>query len=391
MPEKMRRPVGRTRIRYRYRIRFAGLLYLAMTLLLGVAAATRPNNLLVWIFGVMLGAILVSGVVSGFMLMRLEVRRVDVGTAIAGRTSRLRYELTNRSRFWSAFALWIREHPVGKMDGWEHGLETPQAHVMQIPPGESVRAEAWIEPRRRGAVRLCEVAVSTRFPFGLLEKVLRHELPATLLVHPKVHPLRRDLLDALRGRAEGISDLGRRAGAGGEFLGVREYRPGDSLRRLAWKRLAGTSRLAVVERSSGGPPRLRLVLDLGRRPEEIRTRAGEDARDAEERAIELVASIASAAGELGFETGLEIVGVEARRIEPRSGRRVLERIMDALARIDLTAPRTRVAAGASSNVREVRVVVEPGEATTLDATERSWRFGSGRLDAFVADAEAGTT
>ncbi len=73
----MRRPVGRTRIRYRYRIRFAGLLYLAMTLLLGVAAATRPNNLLVWIFGVMLGAILVSGVVSGFMLMRLEVRRVD--------------------------------------------------------------------------------------------------------------------------------------------------------------------------------------------------------------------------------------------------------------------------------------------------------------------------
>ena len=55
---------SRPRVRYRYRIRLAGLLFLAVTLLLGVAAATRPNNLLVWIFGLMLGSILVSGVVS---------------------------------------------------------------------------------------------------------------------------------------------------------------------------------------------------------------------------------------------------------------------------------------------------------------------------------------
>ena len=46
---------SRPRVRYRYRIRLAGLLFLAVTLLLGVAAATRPNNLLVWIFGLMLG------------------------------------------------------------------------------------------------------------------------------------------------------------------------------------------------------------------------------------------------------------------------------------------------------------------------------------------------
>lgn len=384
-------PQGRrARVRYRYRFRFAGLLYLAMTLLLGVAAATRPNNLLVWVFGVMLGAILVSGVVSGFMLMRLEVRRLDVRTAVAGRTSRLRYELHNRSRFWSAFGLWIREHPVGEADGWEHSIDPPETHALQIGPGETVRAEAWIEPRRRGAVRLREVAVSSRFPFGLLEKVLRFELPATLLVHPKVHPLRRDLLEALRGRAEGISELGRRAGAGGEFLGVREYRPGDSLRRLAWKRLAGTSRLAVVERSSGGPPRLRLVLHLARRPEEIRTRCGGDPRDAEEQAIELVASIAAAANVLGFETGLDVVGLDSARIEPRSGRRALERIMDALAGIDLSAPRRPGEADPSAGLREVRVVVEPGEATALDGDDRSWRFGSGRIDSLLASApEAG--
>jgi len=205
-----------------------------------------------------------------------------------------------------------------------------------------------------------------------------------LLVHPRIHPLRRDLLDALRGRAEGISELGRRTGAGGEFLGVREYRPGDSLRRLAWKRLAGTSRLAVVERSSGGPPRLRLVLDLGRRPEEIRVRTGEPPRDAEERAIELVASIAAAAIGIGFETGLDVVGVEASRIEPRSGRRTLERILDVLAGIDLSSPRTRGESNPTGGAREVRVLVEPGEAHALDGDERSWRFGSGRLESLIA-------
>ncbi|MHC4833415.1 MAG: DUF58 domain-containing protein [Planctomycetota bacterium] len=380
----------RPRVRYRYRFRFAGLLYLAMTLLLGVAAATRPNNLLVWIFGVMLGAILVSGIVSGFMLMRLEIRRLDLRTAVVGRTARLRYELTNRSRFWSAFGLSIREHPVGTADGWEHAIDAPRTHALHVDAGASVRAEAWIEPRRRGVVRFREVAVSTRFPFGLIEKVLRFDLPATLLVRPRVHSLRRDLLEAMRGRAEGISDLGRCAGAGGEFLGVREYRPGDSLRRLAWKRLAGTNRLAVVERSSGGPPRLRLALNLGRGASEIRLREGQTPRDAEEVAIELAASIAAAAVASGFETGLEVVGVAAPRIEPSSGRRGLERIMDVLAGLDLTATRRRDSIPGGSGLREVRVVVEPGESTALDGDDRTWRFGSARLDSLRSSPREAT-
>lgn len=383
MAESAAPGAARPRVRYRYRVRFAGVLYLAMTLLLGVAAATRPNNLLVWIFGVMLGAILVSGFVSGFMLMRLGVRRLDLRTAMAGRTTRLRYELRNRSRIWSAFALSIREHPVGGPDGWERSIDSPRARVLQIGPGETVRAEAWIEPRRRGLVRFGEVSVSTRFPFGLLEKVLRFELPATLLVHPRVHPLRRDLLESLRGRAEGLSERGRLVGAGGEFLGVREYRPGDGLRRLAWKRLAGTDRLAVIERAAGGPPRLRLTLDLLRPTAEVRTRDDLAPRDAEERAIELVASLAAAATAHGFETGLEVLGPASPGIEARSGRRALERILDALAGLDLDAPReSRSASGGGR--RDLRVVVEAGEPSALGGDDRTWRFGSARLGTLIA-------
>jgi Uncharacterized conserved protein (some members contain a von Willebrand factor type A (vWA) domain) len=39
----------------------------------------------------------------------------------------------------------------------------------------------------------------------------------------------------------------RRSGVGLEFYGIREYRPGDRVRRLAWKAFARYGDLAIVE------------------------------------------------------------------------------------------------------------------------------------------------
>ncbi|MGA1518269.1 MAG: hypothetical protein ACO396_10905, partial [Phycisphaerales bacterium] len=148
---------ARPRVRYRYRVRLAGLLFLAVTLLLGVAAATRPNNLLVWIFGLMLGSILVSGVVSGFMLMKLSVRRLDPRRAVAGEPAKLRYEVVNRSKAWSAFGLSIRERPVGGVEGWDRFCEPASAGLVHVGPGETMHAETWILPRRRGRLGFREI------------------------------------------------------------------------------------------------------------------------------------------------------------------------------------------------------------------------------------------
>jgi len=398
-------PVPAPRVRRRYRIRLAGVLYLAVTLLLGVAAATRPNNLLVWIFGTMLGSILMSGVVSGLMLMRLRMHRLDLRGAAVGEPARLRYAIRNDARFWPAYALSVLELPgTDDANGIRGGAGSDEmpAWVLHVGPGETVHAERWFVPRRRGRFRLEGVRIASAFPFGLLEKSVRIEQATTLLVHPQRHPLRPGVLAALRGDGGGSGRSTPRSGAGEEFFGLREYRPGDSLRQVAWKRLAGLDTLATIERSRTGPPRLQLRLDLLQETARIEASPqGPSPRDLEETAITIVASLAHAAIAEGFEVGLEVLGASLRSetgeleapppLPPRGGLWHRERIDSVLAAIDLDAPRRPVGRGggaAGAARRRLEVVVHPARADRALGGEGSWHFTAAGVERIL---EVGTT
>ncbi|MBM4106473.1 MAG: DUF58 domain-containing protein [Phycisphaerae bacterium] len=383
--------VARPRVRYRHRVRLAGLLYLVVTLLLGIAATTRPNNLLVWIFGIALGSILASGIVSGFMLMRLRVTRLDPRRATAGEAAPLRYEVRNESRWWSAFGLIVREHPTGRLDGWEHATSPAEARILHVGPGEQVHAESWIEPTRRGRMTFREVAVSSRFPFGLLEKVVRFELPGEVLVHPRRHPVRPGVLEGLRGELSGGLDQIARVGGGDDFHGVREYRPGDSLRSIAWKRLAGLDRLATIERSRTGPPRLLLRLDLRTATARLVVDPqGPSAREMEERAISLVASLATGAMREGFEVGLDVLGLDAPPRPIRGGHWHLERLLGTLAGLDLDAPRSGGGGAAPPpTARVLQVSVEATRSRGELGGDGRWRLAATQFDRLLVVDEAG--
>ena len=62
--------------RRRTRIVSTGVVFVVVVLVVGLAAGGRPNNLLVWVFSAMLASLLVSGIVSGFMLLGLRATRV---------------------------------------------------------------------------------------------------------------------------------------------------------------------------------------------------------------------------------------------------------------------------------------------------------------------------
>lgn len=361
--------------RYRYRFRLSGSLYLLVTILIGVAAATRPNNLLVWIFGLLLGSILVSGAVSGFMLMRLAVERLDPRRAVAGVPATIRYEVRNESRWWSAFALRIRERRVGTAEGWDSIADSSPAWVVHVGPREAVHAESEWTPARRGRATFTEVEVASSFPFGLLEKVVWLSLPGEVLVHPRSLPVREEVLAAIRSDRFGGLDLARRPGTGEDFFGVRDYRPGDSVRQIAWKRLAGLDQLAIIERSSSGPPRLAMALDLRTPPERLRE-LGEP-RELEERAIVLVASLARAAMQSGFEVGLDVLGLETPRLSVRIGHRHLERIMGTLAALDLAQPRRGESMRAPADSHTLSLTVRPGRA---GPGESGWSISSSQFD-----------
>jgi uncharacterized protein (DUF58 family) len=368
-------------MRRRYHVRAPGVLYLLLVLAVGFVAANRPGNLLVWVFAAMLSGVLLSGILSGWPLMRLRVRRRVPATGVAGEPLVLRYEVSQGSRAWSAFAVSVRELRVGP-----HDAVPAPAFVRHVGPRETVVAESVAWPARRGALRFGPFRAETAFPFGLIGKSVRFDDEAECLVLPRARALRPGVLRELAGEGRTGAASRPRTGPGSDFLGLREYRPGDSIRSVAWRRSSAGGGLAVIERSMDAPPRVGVVLDLRRPTGALRVEGGASrARELEEDAIVLAASLLQAAASEGMETSLAVLGLPGPAAGARAGRRQLERELCALAALDLDAPRDASATAAELGARTSVIVVHVDRADLSVGGPASVHLVAGQLRAMSAD------
>src|SRR5690349_24718393 len=77
-----------------------GLVYCSMMMFMGLAAINSQANLLFGVFGLMIGILLISGVISRLVLRKLSVRRVLPENAEVGQTITITYLFENRKKFW---------------------------------------------------------------------------------------------------------------------------------------------------------------------------------------------------------------------------------------------------------------------------------------------------
>lgn len=371
----------------RYHLQLPAFLYIALAVLVGVAAANRPNNLLVWIFGLMIGAVLVSGVVSGRMMTGVGVVRLDPRRGRVGEPLIVRYAVTNRNRILSAFSLraedvagptarrprWWRRSarnpasaaPVDPVADWSVTAEPAWGSIVHVGPGETAHGEAVLWPTRRGRFRFSAVRVSSSFPFGLLRKSVTVPQVQETLIHPRAISLRPELLRAVTPVGAGGLRMSRRPGQGADYFGMREYRPGDSMRNISWRRSATMDELITIQRTNPSPPRLRVVLNLQRPTRELRFDPAEatSARELEETTISLAASIIELADRHGYEVGLTVLGTAERPTPLRRGHWHVQKLLGALAALDLDAPRLGGAAPSTpEGERAGMVVVSPDRA-----------------------------
>jgi len=365
-------------MRRRYHFHPPGLLYLAMVVAVGAAAVHRPGNLLIWVFAAMLSGVILSGLLSGQPLMSVRAKRSVPRTARVGEPLAVRYAVCNRSRVWPLFALFIRE---------EGGAPGPRTFVRHVGPGGTVEIEAVRWPSHRGPLRLGRFRVESFFPFGLVGKSVSFEEAAECLVLPRVVPLRRSAFESLGGGPLLGPTTSGRSGPGSDFLGIREYRPGDSLRHVAWRRSASGGPLAVIERSVDAPRRVRVALDL-RCPTAVLA-AGADgptARELEETAISLAASLLSRAQQDGFETLLAVLGLPSPSVPARRGHGHLHRQLASLASLDLDAARDGSATLGPAGGRAVTLVVHPVGAGAVAGSPEGIHLDAAQLES-LRDAE----
>ncbi len=132
-----------------------------------------------------------------------------------------------------------------------------------MPAGSHAEIRASLVPRRRGVLSFAGVDLVRPDVFGLAYGRARMPLPDRLVVLPKRYRLPQVLLPAQRRLQPGGHALATSIGDSEEFLSLREYRPGDSLRRIHWKSFARTGEPVVKEYETEFFERHALVLDTG--------------------------------------------------------------------------------------------------------------------------------
>jgi uncharacterized protein (DUF58 family) len=373
----------------RYHLHVPGFLYVGLTLLVGLAAVNRQNNLLFWVLGVMLSALLISGIVSGVMMQSLRVKRLVTGNGLVGEPLAVRYAVNNRSRLFPAFGIHIEERPVAGKAGWSRLMTPARAWVMHLGPRETVHGEAIYWPRQRGQVRFDQLRIWTTFPFGIVKKSITISQPQHTLIYPLLYELRPEVLGAVAPQGLSGTKISPHTGAGDDYYGMREFRPGDQLRQIAWKRTACLDQLVCIERTKPTPPRLRVVINLTTPTDRLSVTddGGTSPRALEERAISLAASIVHAADRSGFEVGLTLPGLGEPSLLIRRGHWHRSKIMAALAGIDLDAP--RVAPGpapATHGERAGQIVIHPHRVEPAIGRDDALHLTAGQLDTLTVRA-----
>lgn len=299
-------------------------MYIGVTVFIGLAAINSQTNLLFWTFGMMVGALLMSVLVASATMRSIEVRRLLPDHGAVDEPMLIRYEIVNRKWTMPCFGLVISELD-GEASGRLRGR--PFGWVMHIGPRATAHATSTAWPTQRGAVSFNRIRIATTFPFGVLRKTLTVSQPGRVLVYPKIHRLRRELLADVRSRDVAGSRVSAQGGGFEEFYGLREYRPGDAIKLIDWKHSVRTGKLVSRDMTRLTPPKLVVLLD-------VRHREDRDSDD-DETAVDFAASLICEAHQGGFEVGLCVIGAVCATFAPGHGRWHRTQILHALSEIDL--------------------------------------------------------
>ncbi len=206
-----------------------------------------------WLFvlcALLLGTLLSGLILPGRMLRGIEVERRAPAEVVQGEEAFVDLIVTNRA------------------GGVRLGLTIDDPHVARtslyltkVSPGERVELVTVRPARKRGVQEASEVTLRSAAPFGVAERRRTLVVAGSTIVLPAV--VRLGPLPFLASASEpsrSSRSIAHR-GSGPEYLGIREYRPGDSPRHVHWASTARTGTIMVRELEEERSRRVAIVVD----------------------------------------------------------------------------------------------------------------------------------
>ena len=130
-----------------------------------------------------------------------------------------------------------------------------------LAPHAEVEINVTAETYRRGIAHFEAITIARADPLGIFRKLSVVREPANVLVLPRRYELPPFELPGSRRYQPGGVTLATSVGDSEEFMGLRDYRPGDPLQRIHWKSFARAGEPIVKEYQDEFFERHALVLD----------------------------------------------------------------------------------------------------------------------------------
>lgn len=198
----------------------AGIGFLLVVVLLWLLGTNYENNLVLALTFLLAGLVAVLPVHTFANLSGVQLRLLEARPAFAGDRAEAEIRVSRDNGR-------ARE---GIKISWPGG----EGVCLDLFELEDTVVRVSLPVAERGRVRAPRLRVESRFPLGLFRCWSPLDLDIEFLVYPRplaAGPLPAEALPT--GGASGESTRG-----GDDFAGLKPYRPGDSLRHLAWKQYA---------------------------------------------------------------------------------------------------------------------------------------------------------
>ena len=254
-----------------------------------------------------------------------------------------------------------------------------------LPAGGETEVRVALVPQRRGRVTFTATSVARRDPLGLVRALRRQPAPDTLLVLPRRYPLPAIALPGARRYQPGGIALASSVGDSEEFVSLRDYRPGDPLKRIHWRSWARTGRPVVREYQDEFFVRHGLVLDT----------FVDAPTPAFEEAVSVAASFACTVGTQESLLDLLFVGPEAYCVTAGRGVGHVDRLLEILAAVRPCRDRpfgdlTRLVLQREGVLSGAICVLVTWDDARRDLVERLRALGVPTLALLVSDVAPGT-
>lgn len=251
--ERLRRRLRRPAVRSRrsYRLPMEGLVFVGVTLLIGLAAVNTGAQLLYLVFGMMCAFWILSDILATTSMRGLRIERVAPRLAVARQPVRVAVRLRNIKTLFASHSL--------RVGDWLRGdALVGSAFVARLTPATELTVEYRCVFPRRGIYRFERLVLATRFPFGLIQRTLTVHDQWEILVLPATIAIDRAMRQARTELGDYDSQM---KGRGTSLYGIREYHAGESARDIHWKVSARTGTLMLREYESEERRRATVVLD----------------------------------------------------------------------------------------------------------------------------------